>query len=204
MDLLNLLKIKILPEYSAERLPNYEKIGKEVIERFGFLLDADEINNDKNSKKSKINQKDENIILPDIKNALYMTKETVEKKVLENKKGNIFAKSFSFFFGAKEEDKKDELTEEETEISSDIYNYDNIFKYLKEKSNINVDSFSSIISKIKNFFCDFSAEINFEKLELILQNYSSETQNLFIKGMKTNFDFFNKEFEFGLFINDIG
>ena len=150
------------------------------------------------------NQKDENIILPDIKNALYMTKETVEKKVLENKKGNIFAKSFSFFFGAKEEDKKDELTEEETEISSDIYNYDNIFKYLKEKSNINVDSFSSIISKIKNFFCDFSAEINFEKLELILQNYSSETQNLFIKGMKTNFDFFNKEFEFGLFINDIG
>lgn len=62
MDLLNLLKIKILPEYSAERLPNYEKIGKEVIERFGFLLDADEINNDKNSKKSKINQKDENIL----------------------------------------------------------------------------------------------------------------------------------------------
>ena len=61
MDLLNLLKIKILPEYSAERLPNYEKIGKEVIERFHFFLDEDEIN-DINSKKSKFNQKDENIL----------------------------------------------------------------------------------------------------------------------------------------------
>ena len=61
LDLINLFKIKILPEYSAERLPNYEKIGKEVIERFHFLLDEDEINNNKNSKKSKFAQKDKNI-----------------------------------------------------------------------------------------------------------------------------------------------
>ena len=43
------------------------------------------------------NQKDENILLPDIKNILINTKETVEKKVLENKKGNFFAKSFIVF-----------------------------------------------------------------------------------------------------------
>ena len=59
LDLINLFKIKILPEYSAERLPNYEKIGKEVIERFRFLLDEDKINNDTNSK---FNQKDINIL----------------------------------------------------------------------------------------------------------------------------------------------
>ena len=62
LDLINLFKIKILPEYSAERLPNYEKIGKEVIERFHFLLDEDEINNDKNINKSSFAQKDKNIL----------------------------------------------------------------------------------------------------------------------------------------------
>ena len=62
LDLIKLFKIKILPEYSAERLPNYEKIGKEVIERFHFLIDEDKINNDKNSNKSNFSQKDINIL----------------------------------------------------------------------------------------------------------------------------------------------
>ena len=35
---LNLYKIKIIPEYSSERLPNYELISQEVFDRFNFLL----------------------------------------------------------------------------------------------------------------------------------------------------------------------
>ena len=148
------------------------------------------------------NKKDDNILLPDIKNILIATKETVEQKVLKNKKGNFFAKSFSFFFGQKEEDKKEELTEEEQQIVSEIFDSENINQYLA-MDNLNLNNFSSIINKIKLFFSNFSTEINFERLELILQN-PSKAQSLFIKRMKIDFNYFNKEFDFGFFINDIG
>ena len=48
---LNLYKIKIIPEYSSERLPNYELISQEVFDRFNFLL----------VEKEKGNIKQENI-----------------------------------------------------------------------------------------------------------------------------------------------
>lgn len=90
MDLINLLKIKILPEYSAERLPNYEKIGKEVIERFHFLLYEDEIYNDKSGKKSKFAQKDVNILkeMHSLNNSelLYEQFFEVERKILNSMK----------------------------------------------------------------------------------------------------------------------
>ena len=90
LDLINLLKIKILPEYSAERLPNYEKIGKEVIERFHFLLDEDEIYNDKSGKKSKFSQKDVNILkeMHSLNNSelLYEQFFEVERKILNSMK----------------------------------------------------------------------------------------------------------------------
>ena len=149
------------------------------------------------------NKKNENILLPDIKNILLATKETVEQKVLKNKKGNFFAKSFSFFFGQKEEDKKEELTEEEKQIEADIFEKENINKYLTKESNLNLNNFTSIFTKIKSFFSNFDTEINFERLELILQN-SSKTQSLFIKRMKIDFNYFNKEYDFCFFINDIG
>ena len=149
------------------------------------------------------NKKEKDILLPELKNIFKNTKESVEKKVLENKKGNVFTNAFSFFFGKKEENKKEELTEEETQLSSEIYQDENITKYLNKELNLSVTNLSSILDKIKLFFSKFSTEINFERLELILQNYSN-TQNLFIKGMKSNFNYFNKEFDFNFFINDIG
>jgi hypothetical protein len=36
----NIFKNKIIPEYSSERLPNYELISKEVFEKFDFLLNT--------------------------------------------------------------------------------------------------------------------------------------------------------------------
>ena len=90
LDLMNLLKIKILPEYSAERLPNYEKIGKEVIERFHFLIDEDEIFNEKRGTKSKFAQKDINILkeIHSLNNSelLYDQFFEVERKILNSMK----------------------------------------------------------------------------------------------------------------------
>ena len=149
------------------------------------------------------NKNDENIILPNIDIILKNTKETVEKKVLENKKGNFFSKSFSFFFGEKEEKKDEELSEEEKQISSEIYKYENIDKYLKKESNLDLANFSAILEKIKSFFVNFSFEINFEKLELTLES-SSKKQDLFIKRIKFDFNYFNKEFDFSFAINDVG
>ena len=149
------------------------------------------------------NTDDENILLPDLKNILKNTKKSVEKKVLENKNNNFFAKSFSFFFSKKEEDTKEVLTDEEKQLSSEIYEDENIAKYLKKEFRSNTTNFSSIINKIKIFFLNFSLEINFQRFELILSN-SSGTQSLFLKGMKYNLNYFNKELDFSLFINDIG
>ena len=57
-------------------------------------LESDEIN--------------EKFLLPNEINSLKATKEKVEKKVIENKKGNVLANAFSFFFGTKQEEKKEE------------------------------------------------------------------------------------------------
>lgn len=59
-DLINLLKIKIIPEYSSEKLPNYDKITKEVCQRYHFLLkEENEISKDNicksNSEYKQIN-----------------------------------------------------------------------------------------------------------------------------------------------------
>jgi hypothetical protein len=57
-ELINLFKIKIIPEYSSEKLPNYDKITKEVCERYNFLLyEENEINKDNLSKSNKSNSK---------------------------------------------------------------------------------------------------------------------------------------------------
>ena len=50
-----------------------------------------------------------------------------------------------------------------------------------------------------------SIEINIAKLELIIHIVNIDNkQNLFIKGMKMNLNYFNKEFDFNFAINDIG
>jgi hypothetical protein len=149
---------------------------------------------------------DETFLLPDEKNSLKATKEKVEKKVLENKKGNVLANAFSFFFGAKKEEKDEELTEEEKEISDEIYKDSNIINYLNGNlSNNQNASLSSIFDKIKKFLSNISININIAKLELVLNNINIENkQNLFIKGMRMNINYFNKEFDFKYIINDIG
>ena len=43
---INLFKIKIIPDYNSDQLPDYEKISNEVCERYSFLLDVEEREND--------------------------------------------------------------------------------------------------------------------------------------------------------------
>ena len=149
---------------------------------------------------------DEKFLLPDMKEYLVGTQGKVEKQVLENKKSNVLANAFNFFFGAKKEEKPEELTEEEKEISNEIYKELNIINYLNGNIKGNQNSnISSILDKIKKFLLNVSIYINFDKLELILVNNNiGDKQNLFIKGMWTNLNYYNDEFDFIFILNDIG
>jgi len=183
------------------KLQKYLKYNKEYI--FDLI----------NSSQLKIIKKyinEENIdekkfLLLDEINCLKATKEKVEKKVIENKKGNVLANAFNFFFGAKKEEKK-ELTEEEKEIFEEIYKDSNIINYLNGNINNNQnESLSSLIDKIKKFLSNVSINVIIDKFELILHNKKIEKkQNLFIKEMKMILNYINNEFDFKYTIKDIG
>jgi hypothetical protein len=126
LDLIKLFKIKILPEYSAERLPNYEKIGKEVIERFHFLIDEDKINNDKNSNKSNFSQKDINILkeMHTLNNSefLYNQFYEVERKIINSMK--------------KKKEINNEIIEMEKEERKNIAEIQKAMEHFKNELNI--------------------------------------------------------------------
>lgn len=147
----------------------------------------------------------EGLLLIDDLIALKSTKEKAENKVLENKKGGVLKNAFSFFFGAQNEE-KEELTEEEKEISNEIYKEENIIKYLSGNSNDNKKAnLNTVIDKVIKFLSNVSIDVNIAKLELIIQNINiGNKQNLFVKGMKMNMNYINKEFDFSFSINDIG
>ena len=166
------------------------------------LIDSTQI---KIAKNYLSNDKNKKILCVEDKNILKVTKEKVEKKVLENKNGNSLKNAFSFFFGGgKQEEKKEELTEDEKKRSEELFKDENIINYLKGKRDDDSDAnMISIFDKIKNFFSNISIDINIDKLELILQNINNK-QNLFIRGIKLIFNYFNKQFHFKFLINDIG
>ena len=146
----------------------------------------------------------ENILLIDDIIALKSTKEKVEKKVLENKKGNALVNAFNFFFGGQKEE-KEELTEEEKETSDEIYTEQNIINYLNGENIKKSNNLSSVFDKFKRFFSNVSIGINISKLEMILNNLKTEKkQNLFIRGMIMKFNYIKEEFDFNFRINDIG
>ena len=156
-----------------------------------------------NEKDDKV---DENFLLPDDKHTLMATKEKIEKQVLENKKGNVLASAFSFFFGGQKEEEKKELTEEEKESLEEIFTDQSIIDYLNGKMSDNKNtSLNSVFDGVKKFLMNVSIEICIAKLELIIHIVNIDNkQILFIKGMKMNLNYFNKEFDFNFIINDIG
>ena len=183
------------------KLQKYIKYNKENI------FDILEITQMKIAKKYLEDEKiDEMFLLPNIKEYLMATRGKVEKKVLDDKKGNVLANAFNFFFGAKKEEKPEELTEEEKGLSDEIYKELNVLNYIKGniKSNQNAN-LSSIIDKVKKFLSNVSIDLSFIKLELILINNDiGKKKTLFIKGIGINLNYNNDEFDLKFVLNDIG
>lgn len=64
---------------------------------------------------------------------------------------------------------------------------------------------NSAIDKVIKFLSNVSIYVNIAKLELIIQNINNgNKQKLFVKGMKMNLNYINKEFDSSFSINDIG
>ena len=156
-------------------------------------------------KKYLENNKIDNILLSDDKNGLKATKNKVEKKVIDNKNSNVLANAFNFFFGAKKEEKNNELTEEEKQILEEIYKDSNISKYLNneiEKTSVN---FNIIIEKIKSFFSNFTCNFEIKKFQVDIENKNKKYNvNLFINSLKFLFSYISNQWDLKFIIDDIG
>ena len=156
-----------------------------------------------NYLKNKENE-DKILFAEDI-NILKATKKEVEKKILNDKNSNVLANAFSFFFGAKKEDKKDELTEEEKQIMEDIYKEENIFKYLNNEIGNTSNSFNIIFEKIKSFLSKISINFDFNELQVNLKNENKlHDFNFFMKALKFEINYIENNLDFKLYISDIG
>ena len=153
----------------------------------------------------KNKEAEDKILLSEDNNILKATKNEVEKKVLNDKNSNVLASAFSFFFGAKKEEKKNELTEEEKKIMDDIYNEENIFKYLNHEIENASSSFNIIYEKIKSFFSNISINFDFSGLQFNLRNENEIYDfNCFMNSLKCDLNYIEKTIDFNLFIDDIG
>ena len=153
----------------------------------------------------KNKEAEDKILLSEDNNILKATKNEVEKKVLNDKNSNVLASAFSFFFGAKKEEKKNELTEEEKKIMDDIYNDENIFKYLNHEIENASSSFNIIYEKIKSFFSNISINFDFSGLQFNLRNENEIYDfNCFMNSLKCDLNYIEKTIDFNLFIDDIG
>ena len=130
------------------------------------------------------------------------TKETVNEKVLDDKKGNALTNAFSFFFGGSD-DKKNELTEEEIETLNKVYTDEYILNFLNNYDKINTDG-SDIINKIKNFCSNLVIQIKILKLELILLNQNSSKKcDFYIQNIYTELSHISNSYNYNFYINDI-
>ena len=121
---------KLLWKYAIRTV---NRLHKYIVDNNQDIFDLKEKEQTELIKKYLDDEKpDGSLLLIDDIIALKSTKEKAENKVLENKKGGVLNNAFSFFFGAKNEE-NEELTEEEKEISNEIYKEENIIKYLSGK-----------------------------------------------------------------------
>ena len=185
------------------------KLQKYIGNKKDYILDLIESSQIKITKKYIKNNSDiENILIPTEINLLKSTKEKVEEKLLENKKGGGLTKAFSFFFGGGGDDEKKELTEEEKEELFNIYKDDYITKYLLGLNDDEIKDNNPLKDKLSKFMNNVHIKINVEKIELILININEKTNNnkcnLFIKEINLNFNLNNKNYDFEFNINDIG
>ena len=152
-----------------------------------YLLDLNEFIQSKISKNfiknENKNENDEKIILPTEINLITNTKEKVEQKVLDGKKGNALANAFSFFFGGSKAEEKKELTEEEKSRFENIYTENELYKYLNGKSDNGKSSDNPIKEKIIKFISNLKINFTFSKFELVLANDEINICKFYIEGI---------------------
>ena len=190
--------------YSIKTVIKLQKyVGKDKL----YLLELPNFIQEKISKKYVDNNNEiKNIILPTELNLLKSTKETVEKKVLEGKKGNVLSNAFSFFFGGKKDDEeeKKELSEEEQEIFDNIYTDEYLIQYLAGKKKEGKGESNPIKDKIIEFISKLKININFKKFELILANDYVNKCTLYLSNIKLNVEKQNEYINSVLTVGNIG
>ena len=189
--------------YSIKTVIKLQKyIGNDKL----YLLDLSNFIQEKITKKYLDNNNEiEKLILPTEINLLKSTKEKVEKKVLDGKKGNVLTNAFSFFFGGKKDDEeeKKELTEEEKNIFENIYTENYLIKYLYGKIKEEKIKNNPIKDKIMGFITKLKININFNKLELILSNDDINKCTLYISNIQLILEKINNEINSILTIGNI-
>ena len=167
-----------------------EKIIKKY---FKYLKD-----NNNNSNESN----DINLLYLNEINILKGSKETVNQKVLDDKKGSSLTKAFSFFFGGGGNEAP-ELTEEETECLNNIYTDEYIINYLDNYDKINNDG-NIIINKIKKIFSNVIIYIKIQKLELVLLNQNSSKKcDFYINNINIELCHRFENYDYNIYIYDI-
>ena len=173
-----------------------------------YLLDLNEFIQTKISKIfiDNENQKDneEKIILPTELNLIKNTKDKVEKKVLDGKKGNVLASAFSFFFGGSKTEEKKELTAEEKSRFENIYTVNELHKYLNGKTDNGKADNNPIKEKLIAFISNLKITFNFSKFELILANDEINVCKLYIEGIKTEIIKKSENINITITVKDIG
>ena len=172
-----------------------------------YLLDLNEFIQSKISRIYIDNdnpQNTEKIIIPTETNLLKNTKGKTEQKILDGKKGNVLANAFSFFFGGNKSEEKKELTEEEKSHLDNLYNDNEINKFINGKIPDEKLKNNPIKEKIQKFMSNVKINLNFSKFELILANDDVNVCKLFIEGI--NIEIMKKLEEINILINvkDIG
>ena len=172
-----------------------------------YLLDLLESTQNKISKKYvDDNNNTEKLILPTEINLLKATKEQVEKKVLDGKKGNALTNAFFSFFGGgnKDEEEKKELSEDERKTFENIYTDEYLIKYLYGKNKDEKEQSNPIKDKIISFISKLKINVIFNKLELILANDDVNKCTLFISNIKVLIEKENNDINSVATIGNIG
>ena len=181
------------------------KLQKYIGYKKEYIFDLIESSQIKIVKKYLENNSDTSkIIIPTEINLLKATKDKVEQKLLDNKKGGGLTKAFSFFFGGGDDDDKKELSEEEKEELDKIYTDDYIIKYLLGLLENTKDKSNPLSDKIKAFMNNVVVTINIEKIELVLKNINDKTCNFFVKGINITFNLEKGQKDYEINIDDIG
>ena len=169
-----------------------------------YLLDLPNFIQNKMAKEYvDNNSKIEKLLIPTEINLLKSTKEKVEKKVLDGKKGNALTNAFSFFFGGKKEEEEQKLTEDEKNILENIYTDEYLINYLYGKDEEKKNESNPLKDKIKVFISKLIININFSKLELILANDNINKCTLYLSGIKLQVDKKNDDINSILSIGNI-